>query len=121
MTTAPLPPELESLDFEPSDSVVCECPACLLHVGEPCVDPAVWKTSLHCIHGCNSPDLTPDGDAVRLLCDPCMRAHKGRAIELSNRAQVVFRITGGILVCRTCQRPLLDVDAFLKVEEFSGL
>lgn len=124
-----MPEDLDALDFEPAVQA-CECPACFAHPTGRCFQAAVWKTALHEIHGCDKPDLTPApqkagdppaGAAIRLLCNECLTWHRRRAEELAQRARTVFKLTGGVLVCRTCQCPLTDVDAFLSVEAFSGL
>lgn len=98
MATPKLDTTIDALDWE---GVRCQCGS---HGDRGCRDYAVHQAEVHAVDKCRSAGLTPDGNAVVLLCARCLGDLRGRI-----RIAVEAFTAQGQIRCRTCSHPLTPV------------
>lgn len=91
---------LEPLDWH---TVTCQCEH-THRVPGGCPNTATRQVEIHSLGDCNRADLSPFGNHVMLLCDPCL-AH-----EIRMQTRMIERLTRyGIPICTSCGAPIADI------------
>lgn len=81
------------------------CSAQRLSTGITCGAPAVAVAEVHAVDECNEMGLSPDGDLVETLCQPCLATvQSAMAAYVSHRREMASRC-GTHPECTTCGRP----------------
>ncbi|WP_249025734.1 hypothetical protein, partial [Mycobacterium intermedium] len=81
------------------------CSAQGLSGGTTCGAPAVAVVEIHAVDGCDQMGLSPDGDLVETLCQPCLAVVQwAMATYVGDKREVASRC-GTRPACATCGRP----------------
>jgi hypothetical protein len=96
---------LTALDWT---AVACQCHK------HACAGTAKFIVETHAVSHCNDADLTPFGNQVRLLCEPCLQ--RTRQVIAWEVAQLVGSARGPVM-CETCGVPIAAPSDVLRAVE----
>ncbi len=82
------------------------CSAQRLSTGITCGAPAVAVAEIHAIDGCDQMGLSPDGDLVETLCQPCLATLRwAMTTYVGDKREMASRCGTTHPACSTCGRP----------------
>ena len=109
-------PTIAHLDFD-AEPVMCECPACQMHIGQPCPKLATHCIRVHMFGECRNKDITPDGWVSQFVCRQCLFVRASKIGQLVYESQRVYHRMGRFLCCSGCQASIIRVNDFFTMRE----